>query len=906
MTALELTSPIIEALGWTLLHSVWQGALIMLILAGVLGLIPTKAAHLRYTTAVVGLFIMLAWAGFTFSQHYEASEQYDIWLSGNMEEMPVQESLLLGEPATIVVTESAGLLNNLFTDIGTWLQTYTDEIAWIWMLGVILFSLKWLGGLYVIYRYKRSATTLEDAAWNNRLSQLAHKLGIQRLIELRESVHITTPMVVGWLKPVILVPTGMLSGLHPDQIEAIFVHELAHIRRHDYLVNLLVSMGEIVFFYHPAYWWLSKSIRTEREHCCDDMAISVCSNPLSYAKALTELAQQQNTPAMAMAFSGNRHSLKFRIQRLFSKPTPNRSATVRAFIALFLLCGLWTFGMANRWDQDANFEGNLFDEEWITEEALEAEEIIEREMEVRQYYDQMRKAEKAEQLIEQIQSIRESKHNLDQQILKKFPNANLSRMFPDHESSLEDILAKAYVEIAEGLYAKVDTPPSRYRYRYNYRRSAPPAPPAPSTPPMPPLPEVLHDLPDMLNDILGDVYHNDYDELTSEQKRALRKAERSLERAFEDWGVRMEDWGHKFEGQMKDWEEGDMEEWAEAMEQWGEAFGEEWEARADAFKREYGDDWEKEMEKFGEEFGEEFGERFGEEFGEKYAKKWEKWGEKMEKWAEKNEGKHNGFHFEFDHDDHYDHDDDDRRRIYEELEHRREEMEHRREEMEHRREEMEHRREEMEERREEMRARREEGRRERNNRFYYNDNGQNSRQREYEEAEREIREMQEEVRAHQRDKQDHLRELQDQLRMAEEQRRMAEEQLRIAQRQMEQTERDQYRIRAENQRRKAEALRELEEMHRDERRRQIEGHSRVYRDDDYSTRFYFEGKGGNDKKLDKFTRIKRQMMEDGLLDPDNRQEISFRVKDNEIVWIKVDGERLSDRQVRRYQEMLEE
>ena len=120
-------------------------------------------------------------------------------------------------------------------------------------------------------------------------ARLSRRLHITRAITLFESTLVDVPTVIGFVKPVILLPASVLGGLTPQQLEAILAHELAHIRRHDYIVNLLQSLLETLLFYHPAVWWLSRRIRIEREHCCDDLAVSLCGDPLVYARALADL-----------------------------------------------------------------------------------------------------------------------------------------------------------------------------------------------------------------------------------------------------------------------------------------------------------------------------------------------------------------------------------------------------------------------------------------------------------------------------------------------------------------------------------------------------------------------------------------------------------------------------------------
>jgi beta-lactamase regulating signal transducer with metallopeptidase domain len=147
---------------------------------------------------------------------------------------------------------------------------------------------------------------------------------VSRPVRLCQSLLVEVPTVIGWLRPVILVPVRALTGLAPQQLEALLAHELAHIRRHDYLVNLLQTIVETLLFYHPAVWWVSHQVRVERENCCDDMAVAACGDVLVYARALAELEQLRtgggDTPALAVAASGG--SLMERVGRLVKLPPP--------------------------------------------------------------------------------------------------------------------------------------------------------------------------------------------------------------------------------------------------------------------------------------------------------------------------------------------------------------------------------------------------------------------------------------------------------------------------------------------------------------------------------------------------------------------------------------------------------
>jgi beta-lactamase regulating signal transducer with metallopeptidase domain len=172
-----------------------------------------------------------------------------------------------------------------------------------------------LGGWAVAARFARRNTWAAETVWNDRFAALAHRLSISRPVRLAVSALAEVPAVVGWLRPIVLMPASIFMGLNAEQIEALLAHELAHVRRYDYLVNLLQTAAETLFFYHPAVWLVSRHIRNEREHCCDDLAVELCGNTLAYVRALTELEQMRHgAPRLAMAADGG--SLLGRVQRL--------------------------------------------------------------------------------------------------------------------------------------------------------------------------------------------------------------------------------------------------------------------------------------------------------------------------------------------------------------------------------------------------------------------------------------------------------------------------------------------------------------------------------------------------------------------------------------------------------------
>ena len=200
------------------------------------------------------------------------------------------------------------------------------------MVGVVALSIRLLGGWLTARRVARRQRRPVTPEIQAMAARLADRLALRRVVDVVESAGVAVPIMVGWLKPVIVLPTAVISGFTPDQVEALIVHELAHIRRNDYLVNLLQAAVETVLFYHPAVWWVSGRIRAEREHCCDDVAVTICDR-LVYARALSDLAALA-TPSLAMAASNG--SLVERVRRILGRPTAE-SESGAGWLPVFLI-----------------------------------------------------------------------------------------------------------------------------------------------------------------------------------------------------------------------------------------------------------------------------------------------------------------------------------------------------------------------------------------------------------------------------------------------------------------------------------------------------------------------------------------------------------------------------------------
>ena len=313
-----ISEEFIYALGWTVVHSLWQAILIALGMALILLALRKKTALVRYWVANLALLLVLVVSALTFIDLYQ--------IAGN--EQARHLTLIINEQTASILL--GGDSTSIFQQFSQQFQQYFNEhlplIVTVWLVGVAFFILRLFGGLAYIQYLKYNFNTPLPDYWQKQLDALKTKIPVKRTVELTESALVKVPMVIGYFKPVILLPIGIVNELEPEQVEAILAHELAHIYRHDFLLNILQSVVEVLFYFNPAVWWISANIRTERENCCDDIAVRLCGNSLAYAKALVNI-QEMNTasPSFAMTFAGRQknNQLLNRVKRILNQPQTN-------------------------------------------------------------------------------------------------------------------------------------------------------------------------------------------------------------------------------------------------------------------------------------------------------------------------------------------------------------------------------------------------------------------------------------------------------------------------------------------------------------------------------------------------------------------------------------------------------
>ena len=318
-----------QDLAWTLVHFIWQGAAI-----GLAAFLLLRAARLtapvRYAVGTAALAVMLAAPIVTFLVLQSQPAPADRVVRNPQVLAPPDVRIAADVPAP-QPTDSTILPG------GDWRPLVSSLIIVVWLAGVVALSVRLLGGWLVARRLVTRAVRPAVPEIGALARRLAGRLRLDRMVRLFESAAVAVPVTIGWLKPVVLLPAAAMTGLSMAQIEALLAHELAHVRRYDYLVNLLQSAVETLLFYHPAVWWISRLVRTEREHCCDDIAIHVCDRVV-YVTALSDLAAI-GTPRVVMAATAG--SLLCRVRRILDgKPGADRAgAGWMPSLVLLLLAG---------------------------------------------------------------------------------------------------------------------------------------------------------------------------------------------------------------------------------------------------------------------------------------------------------------------------------------------------------------------------------------------------------------------------------------------------------------------------------------------------------------------------------------------------------------------------------------
>ncbi len=288
---------IIDAIGWALVHFVWQGVVLALVTGFVLFVLKRASAQTRYATNCIALVVAIY---LPISELWSRLNQVEVSSSGSI---------------TAVFFDVVASQGSNWASIQAWIQTQLNWFVFGWLLVVALLALRLIVGLVWLHQYRYCPYSNANHEWQQRLDAMATQFSPGMQVLLRVVDDIQSPLTIGCIRPVVLVPAALLTGMSPAHLDALLAHELAHIRRYDFLINLLQNLIEMFLFFHPAVWWISKNIRIERENIADDLAAQVLGEPRRLALALQELEQIQFVQSQ-LALAAHGGNLMLRIKRL--------------------------------------------------------------------------------------------------------------------------------------------------------------------------------------------------------------------------------------------------------------------------------------------------------------------------------------------------------------------------------------------------------------------------------------------------------------------------------------------------------------------------------------------------------------------------------------------------------------
>jgi len=332
-----INSNLLQSIGWTLLHSLWQSVVIALIAAFIIYFIPKRRADLKHLVTLFSMLSILLCTVITFG----------ILNDNKMFEQNIQTQIIPIIEVEVTATK-ADFLTTVIYESDVYFTKHMPVIVSIWMIFVIILSLKFILKITLSHRIKNIHKVSLDRKWHCKVEQLSKKLNIKKIVGIYESSLVNVPCVVGFIKPIILLPLSTINHLSVENIEMILLHELSHIKRNDYIINIFQTVLDILFFYNPAYRWISEQARIERELACDDMVILVSNDALTYAKTLALVENSpmsSNADIVSLTITGNKKSLKYRIKRLFNKEEKitYKSTNILSlmFVIIFMTTGLF-------------------------------------------------------------------------------------------------------------------------------------------------------------------------------------------------------------------------------------------------------------------------------------------------------------------------------------------------------------------------------------------------------------------------------------------------------------------------------------------------------------------------------------------------------------------------------------
>lgn len=307
-----ITDQLVQAFSWTLIHSLWQGLLLSVITGVVLMLTKRSSSAIRYNLILLQLLLFITGCVFTFAWEWQQNQLQTV------DFLHLQADNIKQYTQTVISYFSAN----------------APMVLLLWFVLFIARAVKMMGGLAYIRRARYKNIYSPEDFWKKKIVLLCEQLQIKKAVTLFESGYVKMPLVIGHFKPVILMPVGLLAGLPASQVEVVLLHELAHIRRNDYCVNLLQNITEAIFFFNPGLLWISSLLRDEREHCCDDIALAQTKNKREFIEALISFKEHSNN--YAVAFPGKKNHLLQRVSRIIH----NKNNTLNPIEKVFFMTGI--------------------------------------------------------------------------------------------------------------------------------------------------------------------------------------------------------------------------------------------------------------------------------------------------------------------------------------------------------------------------------------------------------------------------------------------------------------------------------------------------------------------------------------------------------------------------------------
>ncbi len=343
-TLANTTSLLTHSLAWALLYSIWQGALIYGSLFFLLKALPNAGARARYYLSFSALTALFLWFADTWSSQYQKLKGVTVFITQSAADGGLTKTFTVNTSAGSPTHETA--IRHLLPS----LEQYFPFILALYAAGLTFMLCRFAINIVQLRSLRTSGIIAPGAEWESMLHHWQNKFEIVRPIKLHISDRINAPMMLGALKPIILLPVAAINHLSTDQVEAILMHELAHIKRHDYLLNIFQTITETILFFNPFIWLISATIRREREHCCDDMVVSCAASPLPYARALAILEHTRlgNGNGLVLAATGQKNQLLHRIKRIMEMKKDNinygqLTIIVVAILAITVSIAMFTF-----------------------------------------------------------------------------------------------------------------------------------------------------------------------------------------------------------------------------------------------------------------------------------------------------------------------------------------------------------------------------------------------------------------------------------------------------------------------------------------------------------------------------------------------------------------------------------